>query len=239
MMQNASSKPAGGEPTGLYLLAGVGTAPRFMEGFHDELAGLLRREGHGEVCGGLLFPYGDWSRPMRRQLVEVWHDIRLPPHRLGASIGGQAARREAEAKGWCPGRSGRMVLIGHSGGGTAALHWGWRLVEEGLSVSQLLVVQIGSPKSPVPEKLQPCTAYCYSVRPDGAGKDPVCRLGSWSFSRGMPGWGRNRRLGSPGTLLPLPLAGGHPDYFRRGMTSGNGSSNLETTLGAVWEFIKG
>ncbi|MDF2922120.1 MAG: hypothetical protein K0R57_1034 [Paenibacillaceae bacterium] len=345
----------------LYLLAGVGTAPYFMREFGQTLAALLMQESGCQTEAELLFPYGDWSCLLRKQLLEVWHDIRLPFAQLDRSIGGLSALQrieeglragsveeirvgseteilagnEAELRarngvgmpaGSKAGRTEkRIVLLGHSGGGTAALHAAALLKERNPGL-QALVIQIGSPRSPVPPALSGSVAYCFACRPGGTGKDPVCRLGSWRQQRwrsgnagagaggtGMTGGevdrtgsgtgvtggeegragsstgtseGEEGRAGSstgtsegssvhsgagegmeelvnipagpsargydsetgtgfgspvygkPGIMIPLPIVGGHRDYFRTRLVDAAGRTNLEHTTAAVWSYIR-
>lgn len=234
MMQRFLNAREAAEPVHMYLFAGVGTAPHFMQRFYEELAGLLERETGTVVSGGLLFPYGDWNRSLRSQVLEVWHDIRLPLDRLSRSIGGQSALLQIG-----PATSGRLLLIGHSGGGTAAVHAAAMLHGE-RQPGTVAVLQIGSPKSPVPEELQAGTAYLYAARPDGRGKDPVCRIGSWRSREGLRRLrpGRRGRAYAPDQLVPLQLAGGHPDYFRSTMLNTDGQSNLDRIKLKAWDLIR-
>lgn len=239
-----TTRPVTTNPVRLYLLAGVGTAPTFMQVLQDELRRRLQDTGF-RAEGGLLFPYDDWGRRMIPQIREVWHDIRLPLHRLGRSIGGRAAvdrilrdMEEDEGASTVP-----IILVGHSGGGTAGLHAAHLLRQRLPQASVRAIVMIGSPRSPVPPELAADTAYCYAARMDGRRKDPVCLAGSW---RAWPakeeagGTHRSWRKSafSPGSQYPLPLLGGHPDYFRTHLKDTAGRTNLEITLDAVWGFIE-
>ncbi|MDF2938422.1 MAG: hypothetical protein K0Q90_3795, partial [Paenibacillaceae bacterium] len=207
-----TNSPAASETDTMYMyaLAGIGTAPGFMEEFHDELARRLAADTGLTVAGGLLYPYGEWSRSVRKQIWEVWRDIRLPAGGWERSRGVAAVHRELApaARG-----SGPVVLVGHSGGGTAAVHAAAMLLAAAPE-RPVAVVQIGSPRSPVPPALQEATVYCFACGPDGRGRDPVCRLGSWRAARGGGGRLGLGRLLLPGQLVPLPIAGWHPDYFR-------------------------
>lgn len=221
----------------VYALAGIGTAPGFMQEFHGELSRRLAASTGFTAAGGLLYPYGEWSRSVRRQIWEVWRDIRLPAGAWERSYGVAAVRRELEpaARG-----SGPVVLVGHSGGGTAAVHAAAMLLAADPE-RPVAVVQIGSPRSPVPPVLQEATVYCYACGPDGAGRDPVCRLGSWRAAgepRGRLPVGR-AVWRKPGQLVPLPIAGRHPDYFRGHLRAAGGASNLELALEAVEKHIQG
>lgn len=218
----------------LYALAGIGTAPGFMQEFHGELA---RRLGEGtglSVDGGLLYPYGEWSRSVRRHIWEVWRDIRLPAGGWEGSYGVAAVRRElAPAARGC----GPVVLVGHSGGGTAAVHAAAMLLAAAPE-RPVAVVQIGSPRSPVPPVLQEATVFCFACGPDGRGRDPVCRLGSWRAARGGGGRLVLGRLQLPGQLVPLPITGRHPDYFRGHLRTAGGETNLELVAVTAEKHIR-
>lgn len=233
----------------LFALSGIGTAPGFMKEFHEQLCLRLAGGTGAAVAGGLLFPYGDWSRQVHAQIWEVWRDIRLPCGAWQRSRGLAAVRGELEEAA-CG--KGPVVLVGHSGGGVAAIHAASMLLAASPG-RPVAVVEIGSPRSPVPPALQEAALYGYAARPNGGGRDPVCRLGSWrdagrqrQFSAGVGAAGP-RRTGllsfggewrPPGTVLPLPIVGRHPDYFRSAMRNARGESNLELTLGAVEEHIR-
>ncbi len=229
--------PAASENKGMYLyaLAGIGTAPGFMQEFHGELARRLAAATGLPVEGGLLYPYGEWSRSVRRQVWEVWRDIRLPAGAWEGSYGVAALRRELEgvARG-----SGPVVLVGHSGGGTAAVHAA-AMLQAAAPERPVAVVQIGSPRSPVPPGLREAVVFGFACGPGGRGRDPVCRLGSWRAARGGGGRVVFGRLLLPGQRIPLPIAGGHPDYFRGHLRNAAGVSNLELVTAAVEKHIRG
>ncbi|WP_438448737.1 hypothetical protein [Gorillibacterium sp. sgz5001074] len=251
--------PSALKPLRFYLLAGVGTAPNFMGGLQEDLRRRFAEAGF-RAEGSLLFPYRDWSRRMLPQIREVWHDIRLPQDRLDRSIGGRQAAERILADIGEDAPSVPLVLLGHSGGGTAALHAAYRMerTSGGIGGRIRAIVQIGSPRSPVPPELRGRTAYCYAVRVNGRRKDPVCLAGSWSTldrrdrqsglderdggpliqpHRIRPGRRWRRQTMPPGTLFALPLLGGHPDYFRTHLADSRGRTNLELTLEAAWGFI--
>jgi len=187
----------------LYLMAGLATAPQFLEEFR--LAFLKMLEQHGTAAGsihsGLLFPYGDWNRRIIPQLWEIRTDMRLGIRRLSKSKGGNRAFTAilAQQTHSCD-RSRTKILVGHSGGGIAAVHAAQLLSEhEGSSVC---AVMIGSPRCRVPEGLRPSVL---SIRAAGtsdrgfirgrSSPDLVSRMGSYG------GWvgGTWQRI----SMLPL------------------------------------
>ncbi|WP_133253970.1 hypothetical protein [Paenibacillus xerothermodurans] len=223
----------------LYLLAGVATDPLFMEGFGQAMKVRLHQAGWA-VRSELLLPYGDWSRSIFTQLREMRHDLWPIRHRPLHSIGGN---RAADAlRGTSPG--GVTLLLGHSGGGIAALHATSILTREGWFTPSdpPRIVQIGSPKCPIPAWLRKSTLYAAAVNANGKLSDPVTRLGSWGGWRrnayGIPVW--RAKADSPGTIVHLPLIGGHADYFRQGQAYVNteGLSNLDITVRAVYDWLK-
>jgi hypothetical protein len=216
----------------LYFLAGVGTAPRFMETFQHEMVRRYEKTGC-QVQSNCLYPYGDWSRRLLPQIIETRHDVWLGKN---SSIGGQAivnAINESYL-------GGRIVLIGHSGGGVAAVQVASILgVNDGIHVSH--VVQIGSPKCKVPFKQRDSVLYLYAANAKGRSIDPIVRIGSWagwSRIRGMPRW--NRRLYAPTAIKPISIIGGHRDYFRdhSSFRNADGKSNLEVTSDSVWDWLE-
>jgi hypothetical protein len=227
----------------MYMLAGVATAPLFMESFRLAMTARLEQTGC-TVYSELLYPYGDWSRKLLRQLIELRHDLWTARTRQRRSIGGGRAAAAIKAgadEGW-------PLLIGHSGGGVAAVHAASILADEppfqrdGPLPIPLRVVQIGSPKCPIPAWLQDSWMYAAAVNSRGTAADPVSLLGSWNgwqrSRAGLPVWRQLAPI-SPSCNLRLPLIGGHPDYFRASSSflNGNGVSNLEITVQAVSDWL--
>ncbi|MBB6674954.1 hypothetical protein [Cohnella nanjingensis] len=158
-------------PVRLYLLAGVKTAPHFMEGLREALAAKLADAGC-TVHSELLFPYGDWSRSAVAQLREMRHDLQLRFGRYERSIGGRRALEAMET----PAPAGRTILIGHSGGGVAAVHAAQlRLARDGGEPDA--AVMIGSPRCRIPEALRGSVLYLYAagkrLRRDAGAGAPV------------------------------------------------------------------
>ncbi|CAG7645137.1 hypothetical protein ACFQI7_25315 [Paenibacillus allorhizosphaerae] len=216
----------------IYTLAGVATAPTFMEDFSSELTVRLRLGGWDVRHTELLFPYGDWSRKLLYQLLEMRNDLYPLRRARLAPIGGKLAA-DAVAGSYS---GGLALLIGHSGGGVAAVQAAELLCRAGtVHSAQLRVVQIGSPKCPVPEPLRERTLYIRSAR------DPATLIGNWGgFERGsfgQPWW--NARKYAPSHHVRLPIIGKHADYFRRRSPYVNreGFSNLELTLTSIWNWL--
>lgn len=234
----------------LYLVAGVRTAPLFMEGFRLALGERLEAAGR-TVRSKLLFPYGDWTRGLVPQLREIRRDIGLAPGREDRSVGGNrvldalgAAAMSSSASEPAP----KRLFVGHSGGGVAAVHAARMLMErEGGSSAQ--VVMIGSPRCRIPPELFDSVLFVYkqgttrrgaSARPSSA--DPISLLGTfggWSAAGRfrVPAWRTGKH--APAAIRPVPIAGGHADYFRGHppYVGPDGRSNLELVLETVWEWL--
>jgi hypothetical protein len=239
----------------LYVIAGIATSPDFMEGLRLELERRFRMEtGSDLIRSALLHPYGAWDLSVWAQLRELRRDLRLGIGRRAGSIGGARVLARLAADGAAP--RGPLWLVGHSGGGVAAVHAAETLLAAH-GDADCRIVLVGSPRCAVPEPLRPRTAYLYAARPDGRVNDAVCRLGSWggweSPAAGgggrrrfrLPGWSVrlrwNRDKHAPLTRVPLPIVGGHADYFRSGAAyrQGGGRSNLELTVEAMWPTLTG
>jgi pimeloyl-ACP methyl ester carboxylesterase len=207
----------------LYLAAGVATAPNFMSGAAAFLEKRLMEDGW-TVRVRLTYPFGDWHRKLIHQLKELRHDLFLRHSSLHRSIGGTRLAAEighsrAEA-------AGHVILIGHSGGGLASIQAAYLLKN---SVSCKAVIQIGSPRYPIPEELMARTQFIYGVNDRGRSSDPISRLGLWGSTR--------RR---PALIIPVQLQGGHADYFRdtHPYRNAEGLSNLEITAKHIYDFIR-
>jgi len=229
----------------LYLLAGVKTAPLFMERFRLALHRQLTEAGHS-VHSRLLYPYGDWSRSALVQVREIAHDMRLGYSRMAKSIGGARARKEidSERRESAAGSSREpLLLVGHSGGGTAAVHAAVGLKEEWKG--PICIVLIGSPKSRIPPELAADTFYLYAEGTLRGRRrlDPITRLGTfggWGLAE-MPAWPRwDRSRHGPGQVDSVPIIGGHADYFRESEAYVNeaGLTNLQLTMGKVWAWLQ-
>ncbi|HZG87672.1 hypothetical protein [Paenibacillus sp.] len=201
----------------LFALSGVFTSPDFMDGFRDAVLARARRGGWDAEAHSLM-PYGDWSGSKLRQAIEVAADV------CGPLVGGARAARDADRL--CEGAgSARIALLGHSGGGIAALHAARLLQRSGFDVAA--IAMIGSPKRPIPAALRDKTAFLYAASESGRAVDGVARAGAWL---GRP----------PARIVPLRLIGGHPDYFRSAppFVNERGDSNLRISADAAWGWVE-
>ncbi|WP_373229398.1 hypothetical protein [Cohnella sp.] len=234
-MQRASNGVEGNEIY-VYLMAGVATAPHFMEKFRAALHEKLAQSGRS-VHSELLFPYGDWSRRVVPQLWEIRYDMRLSFSRFSYSIGGN--RLLSSILSQLPmDRSHRTIFIGHSGGGVAAVHAAQLMLEKHIGSEPSQVVMIGSPRVRIPDNLQSSVLSLYAT---GKSRDLVSRLGTfggWSSElRRFPIWQADKH--APVNIQGLPIIGGHPDYFRDRAPYVNaiGKSNIDITLEAIEQWL--
>jgi pimeloyl-ACP methyl ester carboxylesterase len=206
--------PAAPRNIALYTLAGVFTAPRFMDEFHNRMLERLAAEGFS-TYGCSIFPYGDWGSSRLRQAAEVAVDVCVP------IIGGR--RAEAIIRETCD-RADAIVLIGHSGGGVAAVQAARTLLSRGEPV--LAVVMIGAPRTPIPLACRDRTLYLYSTGRQGKVSDRITEFGRWGGNK-------------PARVLGLPLVGGHRDYFRANppFVNEHGLSNLSITVQATAAWL--
>jgi hypothetical protein len=212
-------------------MTGFATAPHFMEKLRVALHRILNHWGQS-VHSELLFPYGDWSRRAVPQLWEIRSDIRLGLRRLNSSIGGNRALASIKKRRPLPDHSRKTtILIGHSGGGVAAVHAA-QLLSEQQGGSDYCVVMIGSPRCRIPESLRPSVLAI-----SAAGTDFIPRLGSYGGWKAgklrFPSWHRDKH--APADIRVVPIIGGHADYFRDSAPYVNfeGISNLALTLEAI------
>lgn len=199
----------------LVMVSGIFTAPNFMHEFGGKLR--ERCEDAGFLVRDMRFvmPYGDWSAVRLKQAAEAAADVLFPSFGGKRTLAGLALHIGGE---------GEFALVGHSGGGVAALHAAYKLLRLGAPVRA--VVMIGSPKTAVPEALRPLTAFLYAGGPGFRSRDPVSRIGSFL---GRP----------PARMQPLEIKGGHRDYFRSRppFIAPSGESNLELTADAAFHWI--
>ncbi|MFC5405280.1 hypothetical protein [Cohnella soli] len=215
----------------IYMLAGFATAPRFMERLGIALAERLVQSGATVVRTEALFPYGDWSRSKLSQLREIFADMRLAAtsERLGRSIGGRSAAdavrsfRSADEL-----EKTTTLLLGHSGGGIAAVHAAHLLLDR-RERSSCFAVMIGSPRCRIPTGLRHHVLSIDAARLGRRRPDFVPRLGTH-------GW---RGQHAPGSRTEVRIIGGHADYFRETSPyiDGEGMSNLDRTLNTILDWL--
>jgi hypothetical protein len=239
----------------VYCLGGLATAPHFMENLRIAIEARIREQGlegrplppGASVHSRLLFPYGDWSRSVMKQLWEIGTDVRLGLRRIERSTGGRRTAAEVEADESRHGSSaGMTLLIGHSGGGVAALHAAELLTAR--RSGECRVVMIGSPRCRVPDRLKP---FVLSIAAQGQGEgkglpgkspDAVSRMGShggWRRRGWLPSWQRDKH--APEYRLHVPIIGRHADYFREREPHRNseGKSNLDHIMEAIFSWLDG
>ncbi|GFN33094.1 hypothetical protein PCURB6_33540 [Paenibacillus curdlanolyticus] len=224
----------------VYLMAGVATAGHMFSECCRKLEDMLGQEV-GKLDIHVLFPYGDNSRKLWTQVLEVGSDL-TNGLRL-SRVGGRKAAESIQAtyKG-----DGRVLLIGHSGGGAAAYQAAVKLHRAG-TLRDFRVVQIGSPRIRVLPELKDRVGYFHSVDANGKVTDPISRIGTWggwSLSsserkRSVPYW--NRYKYAPGLVEGIPVIGGHADYFRHQKPYVDDQSvcNLDKTIGRIGNWLKG
>ncbi|RJE87643.1 hypothetical protein D3P07_15110 [Paenibacillus sp. 1011MAR3C5] len=218
----------------VYLLAGVKTTPCSFNACQARLTEQLHSEGI-EHSIQVLFPYGDASRSLMRQLLEVKTDLsnRMRAGRIGGKYVWQQIKDTVKGE--------KALFIGHSGGGAAA-YQAARLLEEEGAVRDFRVVQVGSPRTPIHPELRDRVSYFHSIDSLGKLNDPISRIGSWGgwtrSGRTMPTW--NRLKYAPGYVEGIPTVGGHADYFRNTEPFMDTESvcNLDKTIGRVRAWLK-
>jgi len=220
----------------IYLLAGVATAESIFHMCEQKLEKICHEQGLEPVIKS-VFPYGNNSRSVVRQVFEVRSDL---SNRMKAGrIGGQLAYKTIKESY----RGGRLLLIGHSGGGAAAYQAVKLLHEEGTKEDDFRVVQVGSPRTPIQRNYQKHVGYFHAI--DGAGRmiDPISRIGSWGGWRlskyAVPSWDSFKY--APGYIEGLPTIGGHADYFRHSDPYLDEAKvcNLDKTINGVVGWLKG
>ncbi|EXX88466.1 hypothetical protein BG53_00355 [Paenibacillus darwinianus] len=215
----------------IYLLAGVGSTPGIFNDCKRELERRFGIIGRHPVIRE-LFPYGDHTQKLGRQLLEVRGDLsRLQG---AAQFGGRAAAEQIRRL-----SAGHPVLlIGHSGGGVAAYRAAAILYAKG-AIPDFRVIQVGSPKVPICSEYRDRISYYVAVDETGKLKDPITRLGSWGgWSRSRLGlWSWSKQKYAPGRIGTITVLGGHPHYFRHRepYVHPELGSNLVRTLNTIME----
>ncbi|NEW06617.1 hypothetical protein GK047_11390 [Paenibacillus sp. SYP-B3998] len=223
------------ERISIYISAGFATAPNFLQAFAEELATSLEQAGWTSQII-VHFPYGDWSIKRRVQLREIGSDLWCALRQRSSVHGGKGLFEIIEQTSQA---EDRLLLIGHSGGAVASVH----AAEQLQNLSRLLVgvVQIGSPKTAIPASLKEKVLYLKAVSPTGKQIDPIPLVGTWGgWERAGWGWWRwNRLKTAPDHREVVSIVGGHADYFRNHEPYVfNGSTNLSSTMSALWTFLQ-
>lgn len=227
-------------PLTVYLMAGVATANQMFSECRRKLEDLLGYEA-GKPDIHEVFPYGDNSRNMWTQVLEVGSDL-TNGLRL-SRVGGRKAAESIQAtyKG-----DGRVLLIGHSGGGAAAYQAAVKLHRAG-ALRDFRIVQIGSPRIRVLPELRDRVCYLHSVDAEGKVSDPISKIGTWGGwsvssdrrKQPMPYW--NRLKYAPGRVEGIPVVGGHADYFKHQnpFVDDQLVCNLDKTVDRIGSWLKG
>lgn len=217
----------------IYLLAGIGSTPSIFKECKRELRERFRQAGRDPVIRE-LFPYGDHTHRLWRQIVEVGADL-LRIHGSWRSGGREAA---AEVRRLSAGRP--VLFIGHSGGCVASYHAAVKLMNE-RTIPDFRIVQVGSPKVPIRPEYREKVSYFAAMDERGKLRDPITLLGSWSgWSRNRRGfWYWNRRKYAPGFVGDIRMIGGHEHYFRTDelYVHPTRGSNLKLTIDSIWERV--
>jgi predicted alpha/beta hydrolase family esterase len=217
----------------IYLLAGIGSTPSLFNECKRELRRRFRESGRDPVIRE-LFPYGDHTHKIWRQVLEVGADLA----RLRGSWRSGGSEAAAEVRELS--RGNPVLFIGHSGGCVAAYHAAVRLMNEKF-VPDFRLVQVGSPKVPIRPEYRSKVSYFTAVDENGKRRDPITLLGSWSgWSRGRSGmWYWDKRKYAPGHVGQIMMLGGHEHYFRNddAYVHPDRGSNLSMTLNSIWDRV--
>jgi hypothetical protein len=217
----------------IYLLAGVGSSRSIFTACKRELLQRFRQEGREPIISE-LFPYGDHTVRLFRQVLEVGADL-VGLRGLLRSGGRDAAEQVRRLSYGSP-----VLFIGHSGGCVAAYQAAVMLSEEGV-IPDFRIIQVGSPKVPIRPEHRDKVSYFMAVNEQGHRVDPITRLGRWG------GWSRSRfgfrywdkRKYAPGLVGTITVLGGHEHYFRNDdlYIHPVRGSNLSLTLESIWENV--
>lgn len=223
----------------IYLLAGVQTRDSAFTTLTNRLLQSLKAKGI-KADIEILYPYGDYSRKLWKQVLDLCIDINFINKYSG--IGGKRVMQQLE--GALQKGKTKFLLIGHSGGGVAAYRIARFLYYHfNIELDQLRVVQIGSPKIRVASRFQSQIAYIQAIDEQGKLKDPITKIGYWGgFQIGenensKRGW--NSQKYAPAVVQSIPLIGGHADYFRSRapFIDKQEQSNLDYTFIAFEEWL--
>ena len=221
----------------IFLLAGVQTKDSAFNTLTKRLNELCAKKDI-QTSIQMLYPYGDYTRKLWKQVLDICIDFNFVTKRAG--LGGQRINQQLEKS--TINQDSKFLLIGHSGGGVAAYRWARFLhYHYQLDLDQLRVVQIGSPKIRVSPHFQKQLAYIQAVDEQGMPKDPITKIGYWGGLHlnnvDKKGW--NSQKYAPSNVHSIPLIGGHADYFRVNppFVDVNQQSNLDYTFNAIENWL--
>lgn len=224
-----------GSPIRIYLLAGVATTKGYFDECRNQLDRMFRADGREPIIH-ILHPYGDVSRNLYRQIVEVGTDL---TNRLSIGrIGGRAAFQQVKET--MKSEEEPILFIGHSGGGAAAYQAGKMLHQQRLN-RNFRIVQVGSPRIPIHPELRDKVCFLHSVDKEGKLSDPISRIGTWggwsAQGASVPRW--NRFKYSPSIVEGIPLIGGHAHYFchQTPYVDQDSVCNLDKTINRVRNWL--
>ncbi|GMK39931.1 hypothetical protein PCCS19_29860 [Paenibacillus sp. CCS19] len=225
-------------PLTVYLMAGVATANQMFNECCRKLENILKQET-SKLDIHVLYPYGNNSRKLWAQVLEVGSDLTNRPPLF--RIGGRKAAEEIKATYH---GDGPVLLVGHSGGGAAAYQAAVKLHKDGV-LQDFRVVQIGSPRIRVLPALKDRVSYFHAIDASGKLNDPISRIGSWG------GWSRSGKRGvvpqwnhfkyAPGYVEGMPIVGGHADYFKHSnpFVDSEAVCNLDKTIDRIRSRLNG
>lgn len=214
-----------GASLSVYFAAGISIA-REKDVFRDAMQDIERRchcAGINRVRIHTFYPYGCTDNvqiPRRKRFVigqaaSVFTDMLKKPAK---TIGGRSLysdiRTDYDAAG-----GGKIVLIGHSGGGVASYKAGLLLEEAGYPVTEIIMV--GSPELPIRKCFRD---RVYALENSDRWGDLVCRCG---FNLFKP----------PRDKVRLPIVSGHPFYFCNQTKDENNVSNMSKVLDTIWDWM--
>ncbi|WP_232698408.1 hypothetical protein [Brevibacillus daliensis] len=208
-------------------IAGIQSWSYFFEGAQQHAIQHFSSRGQ-TVQTYSLFPYGvmdGMDLPARKkalwkQIAQVRKDYR------NGSFGGAYVANEIKKRYQ---NGGKLVLIGHSGGGVAAVWAAIRLLEE-TQIEVELIVQIGSPKI-IPKRLSHKTAV---LKAAGKWGDPITYTKPWSFRSPF----LQVKIPYDPKLRGMRLHAGYFNTNRWSLPSQNVTTNLDETMCQIYKWVE-
>ncbi|MBB3909292.1 S8 family peptidase [Anoxybacteroides rupiense] len=224
---NASNCTASACDFTVVLAAGMLTNSSYFKTFIPKIINKYASIGKSVRVANPIFPYGKtdglptylWPTLASVQLQAIIYEAGnsvLPQYTTGTKV------RDAAKKNY---RGGKIVLIGHSGGGVSSIRGAQLLKSAGYSVHE--VVQVGSPHMPLSSDLASNTTFMR----DSKVKDWVTKLGFWTNKP-------YRIVNVPQKPQKNPIDI-HANYFSGLSFTLNGvtTTNADQTLNAMWPSI--